>query len=155
MRDEYWIKKRMQHLFHRVTGQRVMSFERPHHGISDVLDIIRTGLPVGTIIDVEANTGQSALRFRAAFPRSRIISLEPVNAMFEELNERVAGLDVETFRVAMGRERGSSRIYLTDFSLTNSLIEPPEGEVRGVETVDVDTLDNFLRRLDIERVGTS
>ena len=53
----------------------------------------------------------------------------------------------------MGRERRSSRIYLTDFSLTNSLIEPPEGEVRGVETVDVDTLDNFLRRLDIERVG--
>ena len=67
--DEYWIKKRMQHLFHRVTGQRVMSFERPHHGISDVLDIIRTGLPVGTIIDVGANTGQSALRFRAAFPQ--------------------------------------------------------------------------------------
>src|SRR5262245_20899324 len=98
----------------------IQVFGHSKHGISDTEDIARIVPKVKTILDVGANTGQSAIRFRAAFPRARIISFEPVSETFKELQRRTAGLDIDCHRLALGRANGRATMYLTSISLTSS-----------------------------------
>lgn len=150
MRDAYWWKKRAQKLAHQVSRERVLVLERPKHGISDVADIARR-ISVLTIVDVGANWGQSAIRFRAAFPHARILSLEPVDRIFGELRHRTRGLNIETYSLALGAQVGKGTMFLTGQETTNSLIRPP-ADVCGIEEVDIDTLDNFLSQRQLESV---
>lgn len=151
-RDQYWWKKRLQEKVSRTTGGRLHIFEAAKHGISDVEDLRRATGRVGTIIDVGANTGQSAIRFRAAFPHARIISIEPVRETFDELKRRTEGLDIESYRLALGAEPGLETIYLTPFSTTNSIVKPPDDEVRGVEEVEMTTLDHLMEMCRVETI---
>ncbi len=144
-RDPYLMKKIAQERVLRAARGRLMVFENAKHGLADTVDLARAEGEIRTIVDVGANTGQSALRFRAAFPSARIISLEPIRATYDELVRRTRGADVECHRLAVGSSSGRATMHLTPFSETNSLIRPPDDELRGVEEVDVATLDDFLR----------
>lgn len=143
-RDPYWLKKRVQERLHAAVKGRLMVFEQYKHGVLDTLDIANSAREIRTVIDVGANTGQSALRFRAAFPTARIISLEPVGQSFCELKHRVEGHRVECHQLALGPTSGWATIYLTRFSVTNSLVRPPDDEFLGEEEVQVQTLDDFV-----------
>jgi FkbM family methyltransferase len=151
-RDAYWWTKRTQRLIDRATRGRVMVFRRSKHGIVDTDDIARAFPDVKTILDVGANTGQSAIRFRAAFPMARIISFEPIAETFKELQRRTARLNVECRRLALGRVNGRTTMYLTPISLTNSLVRPDDDELRGTEEVDVGTLDTYVENHHIDSI---
>jgi FkbM family methyltransferase len=144
-RDPYWLKKLAQEKVLKAARGRLMVFESAKHGIGDTADLARADGEIRTIVDVGANTGQSALRFRAAFPSARIISLEPIRDTFDELLGRTADLNVECHRLAVGSSAGRATMYLTPFSVTSSLVPPPAEELRGTEEVEVATLDDFLR----------
>jgi len=130
----------------------VLVSEREHHGFLDVADIARVRREPEVIVDVGANDGQSALRFRAAFPKARIISLEPVTETFEELRRRTEGKDIECVQLALGPESGSAEIFITKSSYMSSLVKPPPEEQIGRETIAVLSLDDFLRVQSIETV---
>lgn len=151
-RSPYWWKKSVQHQLMRLTGDRLLPFEDPRHGMVDTNDLSRAGGEINTIVDVGAHTGQSAIRFRVAFPDARIISVEPIRSTFAELQRRTADLNVECFRLALGPANGMATMYLTPVSNTNSLVRPTDEECQGTEEVEVQTFDDFAAAIDIDTI---
>lgn len=151
-RDPYWWRKAAQHKLMRSTNDRLLPFEQARHGMLDTNDISRTGIRVQTIVDVGAHTGQSAIRFRVAFPKARIISIEPIRATFEELQRRTASMNVECNNIAFGRTAAVATMYLTPGSTTSSLLMPTEEECLGTEEVQVQTLDRFVSHNGIDTI---
>jgi FkbM family methyltransferase len=141
-----YIKKKLQYEFARAAKRRAFVFQIPQHGIEDILDIRPFISPTGTLLDVGANIGQTAIRFRAAFPKARIVSVEPIAATFTQLQESTRSLQIECYNVALGAKCERATMYLTQSSVTNSLVRPPEGEICGKEDVEVVTLDQFVER---------
>lgn len=147
-----YVKRRLLSRISRASGRKLFLFQTPRHGVDDLADIASFGPEPSTILDVGANIGQSAMRFRLAFPRARIVSLEPVAATFAELRRRTANLDVDCRRLALGPQEGRATIYLTDLSVTNSLKRPATDELRGAEEIEVETLDGFVSRNALEAI---
>jgi FkbM family methyltransferase len=111
----------------------------------------QVGCRVETIFDVGANVGQSAIKFRSAFPSARIYCFEPVKSTFTDLLQKVGDDNLTScFPLAMGRERARQNIYHTQHSTTNSLIKPELS--LGEEAVEVDTVDDFSRDNHIDRI---
>ena len=128
---------------------------RPH-GRDDCHDIQRSGIPIRTILDVGAHTGESALKFHRAFPEATIHSFEPVGETFAQLRQSVAGHPrIHCHQLAMGDRTGTATIYLTSHSTTSSLVRPEFS--RGEETVQMTTVDeivagNALPHIDLLKV---
>ena len=144
-RTRQLFKRQIERLFHvKLYGTRV-------HGREDCADIAGCGAPITTILDVGANVGQSARKFREAFPESTIHCFEPVSHVFDEL---VANLSqdhrVTCHRTALGSAAGIATIYLTPHSTASSMIASDEST--GSETVTVITLDGFAERESITDV---
>jgi FkbM family methyltransferase len=152
--DKYWWQKLAQERLMQVSGGRILVLGDPKHGLVDTYDIARAAGNVNTIVDVGANIGQSAIRFRAAFPKARIVCLEPVSGTFAELKRRTAQLDVDYFNIALGSENTRSTIYLTShaFSTTNSLVRSTVEAMAGTEEVVVETLDFFVDQQKISEI---
>lgn len=146
------VKRRLLRGVGHASNRKLFLFQTPRHGVDDLADIASFGAEPATILDVGANIGQSALRFRLAFPKARIISLEPVSATFSELQRRTADLDVDCRRLALGPEAGRATIYLTELSVTNSLKRPAADELRGAEEIEVETLDGFVARNGLDAI---
>ena len=88
-------KKDLQYRVEGASKRRAFFFESARHGVEDVLDIRRFIAPDEVLLDVGANIGQTAIRFRAAFPRARIVSIEPVAATFNQLVARTRPFNIE------------------------------------------------------------
>jgi FkbM family methyltransferase len=153
MKIPNYYKKLLQYRIEGFFRKRGFLFETPRHGVEDVLDMADWILPGEVILDVGANIGQSAIRFRAAFPSARIVSFEPIASTFAQLEKRTRGLGVDLHKLALGSQVEASTMFLTPVSLTNSLIRPPEDELRGSEAVEVVTIDKFVREQKIESIG--
>ena len=151
-RNSYWWKKTAQHKLARLSGGRIVALESYKHGILDVEDIARASGEISTIIDVGANVGQSAIRFRSVFPNARIISLEPISPTFDKLIKNTAGLGIECHLLALGPANEHATMYLTSFSETNSLVPPVEEDKLGTQEVEVQRLDYFLHQEKIDTV---
>lgn len=123
-----------------------------YHGYRDYTDIGRSGCAIQTIFDVGANVGQSTLKFRAAFPNARIFSFEPVLDTFKELTANVSSdVGITTcHQIALGNEQGQRTIYLSDQSLTNSLVKPQE--LSTPEVVTISTIDNFAAEQSVTQI---
>jgi FkbM family methyltransferase len=121
--------------------------------VEDVLDMSPWIAPGDIILDVGANVGQSAIRFRAIFPQAKIICFEPVASTFAKLQQNTRKLGVEVHKLALGSETKSQTMFLTRFSLSSSLLKPPEDELRDAEQVEVVTLDQFVREHSLDRIG--
>src|SRR3954467_1486450 len=96
---------------------------RPH-GRDDCHDIQGTGVAISTILDVGANDGVSAIKFRDAFPDATIHSFEPVTKTFEILKRKVATYtDIHCHQLAVGSRtrRGDD---LSDRALHHELTGP-------------------------------
>ncbi len=121
------------------------------HGREDWFDIRRAGARIDVIFDVGANVGQSARKFRSAFPRATIYCFEPVRSTFETLRAAAEGdAGIRCHRLALGSRPGRSTVYLTEHDTTSSLVRP--ADARGSEEVEVDTLDHFAAENGVERV---
>ena len=142
-RDKYWWQKRPQFLLTQWTGGRLAIFSTLKHGVSDVADIVRVCPSPRVVVDVGANSGQSAIRFHAAFPSARIISFEPVTSTFKALQQRTAGHDIEIYQLAAGSQAGNGTIFLTDSTFTSSIRRPTDTDVVAEEPITIVTLDEF------------
>lgn len=128
--------------------------------IPDLKNKIR--LPVRVIFDVGANVGQTANRFRKAFPDAHIYSFEPVASTFKQLQQNVSNLpDVSCYHIALGEQ--VKDIEITTFSgkdsLLNSLNAVSMNSGGLVETIHVDTGDSFsaangVNDIDILKIDT-
>jgi len=130
---------------------KVRIYSTHPHGRDDCHDLQRSGAAIETILDVGANDGGSALKFRAAFPDAIIHSFEPVSATFDLLVRNLQG-QAKTYchRLAMGQTPGEAQIYLTQHSTTSSLIRPDDA--RGSVIVQVGTVDQFARAHGLDRI---
>jgi len=121
------------------------------HGREDIADIARVGKTIATIFDVGANIGQSALKFRDAFPSSQIYCFEPVASTFSILQEAVAvDRNTSCHRLALGSAAGTAEIYVTSHDTMSSLVKPDS--FQHTETVPVSTVDQFAGEHGISRI---
>lgn len=128
-----------------------------HHGFRDCTDIKKSNCQISLIVDIGANIGQSALKFKAVFPQARICCFEPVKGTFEILKRNLNKYnDISCYKIALGScSSNQATIYLTDQSNTNSLIPPKT--FAGTETVDLRTVDSFafdnqIKRIDLLKI---
>jgi FkbM family methyltransferase len=148
------LKKHVNKALENAMGVRLYSVRA--HAREDWYDIRKSGCRIENVFDVGANIGQSMLKFRDAFPKANIYCFEPVRDLFQELHKTVRGdSHVQCFQVALGSAPGIGKIYLTDHSTTSSLIKPENS--RGVEDVQIDTIDSFCsahatQRIDLLKV---
>ena len=129
-----------------------------HHGHRVCTDIKRSGCQISVVFDVGANVGQSALKFRVAFPKAKIYCFEPVKETFEILKGNVNSYDtISCYQTAFGSSDGQETIYLTHRSNTSSLIKPKKivgSEVVNLCTVDGFASDNQIKRIDLLKIDT-
>jgi FkbM family methyltransferase len=121
------------------------------HGREDWFDIKKTGHPVMTIFDVGANVGQSAVKFRSAFPESRIYCFEPVASVFNSLLENLksdGGVCLQ--QIALAETSGQRTIYLTADPTTSSFMASEN--VKGAVSVSVSTVDEYAEEQAIGRI---
>ena len=128
-----------------------IQIHKMRHGLVEWADIKASGCHINTIFDVGANIGQSALKFREAFPKSLIYCFEPVSSIFRELKATVSGdSNINCYSLAFSCNPGNGTIYLAQGATQNSFIPMPD--TIGTESVSVKTVDNFASENCIERI---
>jgi FkbM family methyltransferase len=107
------------------------------------------------ILDIGANLGQTARKFRATFPRGVIHCFEPGTATFNALQQNVAENGVHVWHLAVGSSVGKQTFLENtepDMSSFLELSDAGWGEVNNRAVVDVTTVDEFLRERNIPAV---
>lgn len=120
------------------------------------------GIPVTTVFDVGANLGQTAHRYRRAFPQADIFCFEPFPESIAALSKSHRGDNrVHVVPKAVGREVGRATFHVNAHHATNSLLPRPTrtrryfpnaAAPRSTIEVEVTDLDTFVRDAAIERV---
>lgn len=116
--------------------------------------MLELGRPPTAIMDVGANKGHTALKYRAKFPKAEIYCFEPFPDSVTALQQAV-GKDVHTHVVpkAVTNESGHRTFYVNHSAATNSLLPRPEAArryyaqkagPRGSIQVAATTLDDYL-----------
>ena len=128
---------------------------RPADAFSDMRRFIPTGSdPV--ILDVGANLGQSAKRFKAVFPSSVIHSFEPSRETFALLQQTIANEEnIFAWQCALGSSVGEQLFRENIESDMSSFLELSKagwGEVKQQEKVAVTTVDQFLADHSIAKI---
>lgn len=126
----------------------------------DLMDFLRSR-QIDTVLDVGANIGQFGCKLRAAGYTGRIISFEPIEAVFQTLKS-VADRDGNwtVHHTALGHTRGLQKIKISESSVFSSLLEQTSAAQRydlaarvlREETIDVDLLDNLSAEFRSSRV---
>ncbi|HEY7529970.1 MAG TPA: FkbM family methyltransferase [Gemmatimonadota bacterium] len=137
----------------------------PHEEVRDAFLAQRrllAGGPVRTIVDGGAHLGETAARYREAFPEAVVWSFEPAPESFGRL--RAAFADdplVRPVNLALGREPGAATLHLNRATGTHSLFRrpasgrryyDPEGVPAGRTEVRVTSLDAFTAERGLERL---
>jgi FkbM family methyltransferase len=108
---------------------------------------------VDVLIDVGANQGQYARRFRERGFNGRIVSFEPMKEAFEHLQKEAASdCEWEVRRLALGRRKETRELQVAANSVSSSLLPiviqhvraEPTSRTVGTEKVHVSTLDDEL-----------
>ncbi|ELR71252.1 Methyltransferase FkbM [Fulvivirga imtechensis AK7] len=109
------------------------------------------------IIDVGANTGQSAKQMRKKFPSAKIYCIEPIKETFLVLKETTNTLNISCHNIALGAENKEIDVKIDALnrdSSMNSIINNnnlPESETK-VERVKLCTLASFCKTNHIDRI---
>lgn len=112
-------------------------------------------LPICTVLDIGANTGQFAAHINRIFPQAKIFCFEPLTEAFAEL-ERWADTQsgrVQVFNLALGDKEGSATMFRhVEHSPSSSLLQTtevcnqlyPQTQSQDSFTVKLTTLDAAL-----------
>lgn len=104
------IRLKVRARIEKLLGVQVM--QSVHHGHRDSTDVKRSGCRISVVFDVGANVGQSACKFKLAFPGAKIYCFEPVKETFEILKRNVnCWENVKCHQLAFGSREGEERIY--------------------------------------------
>lgn len=108
-----------------------------------------------SILDVGANRGQTARRYRSKFPTAEIYCFEPFPASIAELQKQFSDdQNIHIVPKAVAQEKGVATFYVNEFDATNSLLPRPKSDRRYYpksagpkETIEVEVtnIDEFLR----------
>lgn len=112
------------------------------------------GGQINTILDIGANTGQTALSISEAFPQARVFSFEPVPSTFQRLSENVSKFsNITAVQSAMGSSAGTARITSANLSETNTLISgASQNNSADYVEVPINTVDAFCAERGIEHI---
>ena len=120
----------------------------------DMRRFVSTDAPV--ILDIGANVGQTAERFRVNFPSSVIHCFEPGTETFKALREKFATTkNVHVWPQAVGSNVGKQTFAENtepDMSSFLELSATGWGEVKTRAVVDVTTVDQFVRDQDLAKI---
>jgi FkbM family methyltransferase len=117
-----------------------------------------------TVLDIGANIGDVTLSMLGHFPDATVYAFEPCSDTYAVLEDRVSssphGSRVKLFRHGFFDEVTTGQLHVTSFSGANSLLEitpeyhaaNPHIEDRGVETIELMRLDDFVRQQGIEHI---
>lgn len=95
----------------------------------------------GVIVDVGANVGIFSRLVRELYPKASVYSLEPVPDIFACLGKNfLQDQNIKIFNIALGNRKGKHKMF---FSNQNS--EMSKIDTKGNVSVNVDTLDNFIK----------
>lgn len=131
----------VKRLFEELSGIRF--YRKLPHGLDLHRDLARLHDDIRTILDVGANVGQAALRFREEFPHAAIHCFEPVRATFATLEKNVGSRGCQCHPLAMGSRAERRTMYVRRTTTMSSLIVP--AEYASAEEVDVRTVDEWSR----------
>ena len=152
----YQARLRLRSVVEKLFGLQMCNISR--HGFRECADIARRGYEIKVIFDVGANIGQSALKYKSAFPAAQVHCFEPVTQTFVELRRTMRGYSQVYFhQLALGSADAQARVYLTGQSVTNSLVKPAQSV--GEEVVPLRTIDSFtaaqaIPRIDLLKIDT-
>lgn len=114
------------------------------------------------ILDVGANKGQTATRYRSQFPTAEIYCFEAYPASIAGLQKQFHDdQKIHVVPKAVAREKGVATFYVNEFDPTNSLFPRPASDRRYYpksagpkETIEVEviSLDEFLRSNNVSAV---
>ena len=132
-------------------------------GLKNLVDYIEqrqrllglTNLDIRTVIDVGANKGRAARRFRRFFPAARVYCVEPIPRLCRRLERwaETQGGAVQVLELALSRVPSEQPLYVHRQSdILSTLAAPPPGEAAQFEriTVRVDTLDHLAAEMRLE-----
>lgn len=126
-------------------------------------------LKINKIIDVGANEGQAAKRFRKLLPDAKIISFEPLSNVYELLLKNFSkDENFKAYNFALGDTIETAEIFLNEYSPSSSLLKMAEEHKKHfshaqketkekikIKTIDslndlIDEQDNILLKLDVQ-----
>lgn len=111
------------------------------------------------IFDIGANTGEFALIARAAFPKAKIFSFEPLEKEFAMLNKVMQNDQYfESFKIALGESDGSAIMHVSEFSPSSSFVfksahsSPQTMEIKKLDNYEhlISVADTVLLKMDVE-----
>ena len=117
-----------------------------------------------TIFDCGANVGQSAKRYRKAFPNARIYSFEPDPKCLQKIKKRtVKDSEIIPVPLALADTPGTREFHINKVTATNSFYPPvekwrlwaPEGALELKESIEVEvsTIDHFCHNRAIRHIS--
>jgi FkbM family methyltransferase len=115
------------HVRRRKSGRQI----DPYHDQKELL----AKVDVRCILDVGANVGQTAQRYRKLFPDATIHSLEPFPDVFRTLSESCAGDPaIRPHRLALADSDGVKRFYISEHDEWGSLspVAPDAADLMGI-----------------------
>lgn len=108
------------------------------------------------IFDVGANVGQSSKQYAEWFPEAKIYSFEPVNSIFDDLQKNLGQFDnISPFRLAFSSVKGQAPITCESLCSTLNTLNLSNISICsiGTEIVDLDTIDEFCKKMKISKIG--
>ncbi len=114
-----------------------------------------TNLAIRTVIDVGANKGRAARRFRRLFPDARVYCVEPIPRLCRRLEQwaETQGGAVRVFELALAGAPSERPLFVHRHSdILSTLAAPAPGEVAEYEPIPVrvETLDRVAAELRLE-----
>lgn len=139
----------------RSSGNRILGY----HSWNWAEDQLRLVNDPRVILDIGANLGQAATRYRAMYPYAEIFSFEPVPDSVKALRSRFAADEhFQAHQLAVSDNCSDVEMYLQFECQCNSLLKPAEARkhkdtmtVRSI-TVDQFCHDNGIQRIDILKI---
>lgn len=112
-------------------------------------------LPIQTIIDIGANTGQFAAHISRIFPQAKLFCFEPLAEPFDELRQwaKTQSGRVKVFNTALGAETGEAAMFRhVEHTASSSLLATtavcnqlyPQTQAQDSVTIQLTTLDAAL-----------
>lgn len=109
---------------------------------------------LGVVFDVGANVGQTTIKVRTLCRYEAIHCFEPGSVAFCSLGKHFYGCsDVILNRLALGDKPGEVILALDENSERNKVVSVRAAVDGRFETVDMITLDEYVRQSEIEQVG--